>query len=63
MPNLTSFDSPENSAIRFVLGGEIKTLPYIDPSMTILRYLCEIGNRTGTKEACDDGGCGSFGFE
>lgn len=59
MPNLTPFDGPEDSAIRFILGGEIKTLANIDPSMTILRYLREIGNRTGTKEACGEGGCGA----
>lgn len=59
MPNQISFDGPEDSAIRFVLGGEVKTLANVDPSMTMMRYLREIGNRTGTKEACGEWGCGA----
>ncbi|MEO6203356.1 MAG: 2Fe-2S iron-sulfur cluster-binding protein [Nitrospirales bacterium] len=59
MPNRTSFVDSEDSAIRFVLGGEANTLANVDPSMTVLRYLREIGSGTGTKEACGEGGCGA----
>jgi xanthine dehydrogenase small subunit len=59
MADMTSFARDDDSVIRFVLGGEVKTLTNVDPSMTILQYLRKIGSRTGTKEACGEGGCGA----
>lgn len=59
MLNRASFAKNDDSSIRFILGGEVKTLTNIDPSMTILRFLREEGMRTGTKDACGEGGCGA----
>ncbi len=59
MSDMTSLARDEDSSIRFVMGGEVKSLTNVDPSMTILQYLREGGMRTGTKEACGEGGCGA----
>ena len=59
MSDKTPFTRDDDSEIRFVMGGEVKTLTNVDPSMTILQYLRGEGMRTGTKEACGEGGCGA----
>lgn len=45
--------------VRFVLDGEIVTIENTDPTRTVLQYLREDLQRTGTKEGCAEGDCGA----
>ena len=45
--------------IRFILDGEIITLKNAEPTRTVLQYLREDLQRTGSKEGCAEGDCGA----
>ena len=49
----------KSGAIRFVLDGEIVTVKDVDPTRTVLQFLREDLRRTGTKEGCAEGDCGT----
>ena len=46
-------------AIRFLLDGEIVSIRDVDPTRTVLQWLREDRQRTGTKEGCAEGDCGA----
>ncbi len=46
-------------SIRFVLDGRVVELQDVDPNRTVLQFLREDLNRTGTKEGCAEGDCGA----
>ena len=46
------------TSIRFVLDGEVIELSNVDPTRTVLQYLREDLDKTGTKEGCAEGDCG-----
>jgi xanthine dehydrogenase small subunit len=45
--------------VRFVLDGEVRTVANADSNRTVLQYLREDLQRTGTKEGCAEGDCGA----
>ena len=45
------------NSVRFVLGGEIRELKEVDPTLTILEFLREKERKCGTKEGCAEGDC------
>ncbi len=45
--------------IRFLLDGQVQTVRGVDPTRTLLEHLRGDLRRTGTKEGCAEGDCGS----
>ena len=45
--------------LQFVLDGEVIEESAVDPTRTLLQYLREDLQRTGTKEGCAEGDCGA----
>ena len=47
------------STIRFVLNGAVETITQVDPTLTLLQFLREHKQLTGSKEGCAEGDCGA----
>ena len=45
--------------IRFILDGEVVSVDNVDPTRSVLQYLREDLNRSGSKEGCAEGDCGA----
>ncbi len=48
-----------SDSIRFVLDGEVREIPSVAPTRTVLQFLREDLGRVGTKEGCAEGDCGA----
>jgi xanthine dehydrogenase small subunit len=48
-----------SDTVRFLLDGEVRELPGLDPTRTVLEVLRGDLCRTGTKEGCAEGDCGA----
>ena len=49
----------DNGTIRFLLDGHVHEVANVAPTTTVLNYLREDLQRTGTKEGCAEGDCGA----
>jgi xanthine dehydrogenase small subunit len=47
------------TAIRFLLNDQLITLDKIDPNLTVLQYLRDVQQQSGSKEGCASGDCGA----
>jgi xanthine dehydrogenase small subunit len=52
-------DPKPHGAVRFLLNGEVVEAAGVDPTRTLLEHLRGDLRRTGTKEGCAEGDCGS----
>jgi xanthine dehydrogenase small subunit len=52
-------DPKSHGAVRFLLNGEVVEARGVDPTRTLLEHLRGDLRRTGTKEGCAEGDCGS----
>jgi len=52
-------DPNPREAVRFLLNGEVVEAPGVDPARTLLEHLRGDLRKTGTKEGCAEGDCGS----
>jgi len=46
-------------SVEFLLNHEMKSLHDVDPNLSVLQYLRDFENQTGTKEGCASGDCGA----
>lgn len=58
MPD-SNHNGTENGTIRFLLDDTVHEVAQVAPTTTVLNYLREVLQRTGSKEGCAEGDCGA----